>query len=112
MNRPYGFQREYRTAYSEGYTIMRDDGEVGRVDLHFTTSAAHATLCVLEGYTEDEIQELINQIDEQLVMSCDPYREDFIVTVWAGHQVGVYSDEDELDIEEEEEELNGDGHRP
>lgn len=113
MDGHYSFVREYRTAYSEGYTITRDEDDIGRVDLHFTSSAAHATLCIGEGYSEEEIQELINQIDDQLVMSHDPYREDFIVTVWAGRQIGVYSDEDELDMgEEEEEDLEPNGHRP
>jgi hypothetical protein len=68
--------------------------------------------------SEDEIQELISEIDERLVMSNDPYREDFVVTVWVGRQAGVYSEEDleeeeeEEEQEEEEEELEGgNGHR-
>jgi hypothetical protein len=116
MAHRYSFEREYRTAYSEGYTLLEDENEIGRVDLHFTSSATHATLCVPESHTDEEIQELISEIDDQLVMSHDPYREDFVVTVWAGRPAGIYSDEDEWDADEEEEddeeEVDGNGHRP
>jgi hypothetical protein len=101
----YSFEREARTPYSEVFTIESDDGsDVGRVDLHYTPSIAYATLCVGEALTEEDIQDLIGQIDERLVMTSDPYREDFIVTVWTGRETGVYSDEGEDDEEEEEDE--------
>jgi len=100
----YRFEREARTPYSEAFTIETDDGnEVGRVDLHFTPSVTYATLCVAESTSEDDIQDLIAQIDERLVMTTDPYREDFVVTVWSGRETGVYSDED--DDEEDEGEV-------
>ena len=100
----YSFEREARTPYSEVFTIESDDGaEVGRVDLHFTASISYATLCVSESLTEDDVQDLIGQIDERLVMTSDPYREDFIVTVWTGRETGVYSDEGEDEDEDEEE---------
>jgi hypothetical protein len=83
---------------------------MGRVDLHYTASVTYATLCVPTGTSEDDIQELMSEIDERLVMSNDPYREDFIVTVWAGQETGVYSEE-EIEEEEEEEEEEGNGHR-
>ena len=90
----YSFEREARTPYSEVFTIESDDGtDVGRVDLHYTPSITYATLCISEGLTEEDVQELIGQIDERLVMTSDPYREDFIVTVWTGRETGVYSDE-------------------
>lgn len=101
----YTFEREARTPYSEVFTIEGDDGsDVGRVDLHYTPTITYATLCVGEALTEDDVQDLIGQIDERLVMTSDPYREDFIVTVWTGRESGVYSDEDETDEEEDEEE--------
>jgi hypothetical protein len=101
----YRFERECRTPYSESYSVQSDSGDdVARVDVHLTTSGAYATLCVSEGLTEDDIQDLIGQIDERLVMTSDPYREDFVVTVWTGRETGVYSDEDDEDDDEEEEE--------
>jgi hypothetical protein len=110
---PYRFEREARTPYSEVFIIENEAGEdLGRVDLHFTPSVTYATLCVGETLDEDSIQDLIAQIDERLVMTTDPYREDFVVTVWTGRESGVYSDED-LDEEDEDEEFtsNGDRHR-
>jgi TATA-binding protein-associated factor Taf7 len=99
----YRFERECRTPYSESYSVESDSGDdVARVDLHLTNSGAYATLCVSEGLTEDDIQDLIGQIDERLVMTSDPYREDFVVTVWTGRETGVYSDEDDEDDEEED----------
>ena len=90
----YSFEREARTPYSEVFTIESDDGtDVGRVDLHYIPSITYATLCISEGLTEEDVQDLIGQIDERLVMTSDPYREDFIVTVWTGRETGVYSDE-------------------
>ena len=100
----YSFEREARTPYSEVFTIESDDGtDVGRVDLHYTPSITYATLCISEGLTEEDVQELIGQIDERLVMTSDPYREDFIVTVWTGRETGVYSDEGDDEDEGNEE---------
>jgi len=110
----YYFERECRTPQSESYLIEADDAEFGRVDLHYTQSMAYATLCVPSGTSDDDIQDLISEIDERLVMSNDPYREDFVVTVWAGAEIGVYSEEefDEDEEEEEEgEESEDNGHR-
>jgi hypothetical protein len=106
----YQFERECRTPYSESYVIGSDGSDFGRVDIHYTADAAYATLCVPDGLSEDDVQELIGEIDERLVMTSDPYRDDFIVTVWAGSETGVYSEE-EFEEEEEEEEVEGNGHK-
>ena len=99
----YRFERECRTPNSEAYLIITGDERAGRVDLHFTPSIAYATLCVSENTSSDEIQDIIDQIDEELVISADIARDDFIVTVYQGHEVGIYSDEEfGEDIEEEE----------
>ena len=100
----YSFEREARTPYSEVFTIESDDGtDVGRVDLHYTPSITYATLCISEGLTEEDVQDLIGQIDERLVMTSDPYREDFIVTVWTGRETGLDSDEGDDEDEGNEE---------
>ena len=86
------FDREVRTPHSESYTVM-DDGEiVGRVDLHIQGANIHATLCTTADASDDRVRELIDAIDEQLAMTADPFREDFIVTVWKGVPAGVYGD--------------------
>jgi hypothetical protein len=97
----YQFERECRTAHSEAYLIVSGDDQMGKVDIHFTPSIVYATLCVGENITQDGIQDLIDTIDEDLVMSANVARDDFIVTVYQGREVGVFSDED---FEEEEEE--------
>src|ERR1700686_1868736 len=98
----YSFERECRTPHSESYSVESDSGDdVARVDLHFTASGAYATLCVNESLTEDDIQDLIGQIDERLVVTRDPYREDFVVSVWTGLESGLHSDEDDEDEDED-----------
>ena len=96
----YRFERECRTPYSEVYLILSGEEQVGRVDLHYTPTEVYATLCVRENITTEEIRDLIDTIDEELVMTADVMRDDFIVTVHQGREAGVFSDEE---LEEGEE---------
>ena len=111
----YQFERECRTTQSECYIVELNDEEVGRVDIHYTNSVAYATLCVPESLTDEDIRELISEVDERLVLTTDPFREDFVVTVWAGRESAVFSDEDfegeEDEDDEDDEDSNGDGYR-
>lgn len=105
----FEFERDARTPHSEVYRVEQEGEPVGRVDVHFTASGvAVATLCVPPHFDEDDIQELIGEIDERLIMSANPDRDDFVVTVWRGQQAGVYSEE-EMEGEEDEERQNGFG---
>jgi len=103
----YQFERESRTPHSESFTILVEETEIGRVDIHFGDEIANATLCVPEEFTEGEIQELIGAVDERLVMTAKPFREDFVCTVWLGRHAGVYSEELDAELEDE---LEGNGH--
>jgi hypothetical protein len=103
----FTFERESRTPHSEAFVVYADGSAVGRVDLHYAGDFVNATLCVPDTYSEDEIQELIGEIDDRLVMSATPFREDFVVTVWLGRQAGVFSEEFD---EEREEDVEGNGH--
>jgi hypothetical protein len=103
----YTFEREARTPYSESFIILDEGREAGRADIHFGMEVATATLCVPEGFSEDDIQELIGEIDDRLVMSTMPFRDDFVVSVWLGRLAGVYSEEMEEDLEED---VEGNGH--
>jgi hypothetical protein len=100
----YTFEREIRTPNSEAFVIEADGDEVARVDLHYAEGTAFATLSVPADFDDDAIEELIGEIDERLVMSWDPLRDDFIVTVWAGHEVGVFSESGDDDEDEDEDE--------
>ena len=88
----YYFERDCRTPYSESYTILQDEHAMGRVDLHFTPTVVHGTLCVSESLTQEEIQELIETLDDELVDAVGVFREELIVHVYQGREVGVFSD--------------------
>jgi hypothetical protein len=96
------FEREARTPYSESYTILEDGGIVGRIDIHYQGANVHGTLCTTMDANDERIQELIDAADERLVMTADPYREDFIVSVWKGSPAGVYTDSDGDDDEDDD----------
>ena len=96
------FERESRTPHSEAYALWEEDGLIGRVDIHYQGSNVYATLCTTADASDERIQELIDTIDERLVMTSDPFREDFIVTVWRGSPAGVYSDSEGEDEEDDE----------
>ena len=85
------FEREVRTETSECYTILEDDQPIGRVDIHFSAVVVHATLCVDESMTQDRIQDLVEVVDEELVNSIGVSREEFIVHVHQGPDLGVFS---------------------
>ncbi len=92
------FERHFRTPYSEGYYIMQGNNlqtsnRIGTVDIHFTTSTVHGTLILERELEEADLTKLIEQIDEDLVLSADMPREDFLVSVYVGKDVGFYSDE-------------------
>ena len=92
----YTFEREARTATSEAYTIEVGGEPMGLVDLHYSSSTAvHATLCVLQEFDDNDIEDLIAEIDERLVLSHDIDRADFVVAVWRGSAAGVYSEDSE-----------------
>jgi hypothetical protein len=96
----FRFEREARTPYSEQWTIDDGDHSVGRVDVHYTSSVTYATLVVHTSVDDEAVHELIAEIDDRVVTSADPYREDFIVTVWRGEEVGVFAEEEEPETAE------------
>ncbi|MCS6802515.1 MAG: hypothetical protein RMM58_06400 [Chloroflexota bacterium] len=101
----YQFDRHCRTPHSEVYLIRAEGEEVGRIDLHYGQNVVYGTLVVLDDRDAEQISELIELIDEQLVLTADVTREDFVITVFTGRQVGIYSDdtfeEDEDDLDEQ-----------
>lgn len=100
----FRFEREARTPYSEQWSIESGDASIGRVDVHFTSSMAFATLAVHTSVDDAAVQDLIAEIDERIVMSADPYREDFVVTVWRGEAAGVFAeDDDDLEADDDDE---------
>ena len=86
------YDRVCRTAHSEAYLLSEADAPLGRADLHYGTSVVHAILVVERDLTEDEMHALVERIDDDLVWTADQPREDFLVTVYRGTEVGVISD--------------------
>ena len=87
------FERQYRTAQSEGSHILAGETRLGHLDLHFANTSVYATLVLLTELSEDRVLDLIERIDESLVLSAEVVREDLLVTVFQGRQIGLYSDE-------------------
>lgn len=88
------FEREARTPFSECYTILEDESAIGRLDIHFADSVVHATLNVDESLTSDGIQELIDTVDEELLDSVGIARQEIIIHVHQGRDLGVFSTRD------------------
>ena len=90
----FNFEREARTPFSECYTVLEDEDTVGRLDIHFADAIVHATLTVAESLTTDSIQDLIDAIDEDLLDAVGVIRQEIIVHVHQGRDLGVYSTRD------------------
>ena len=107
------FERHFRTPYSESYYIMQgtnlqSNNRIGVVDIHFTTTEVHGTLILERELEETDITKLIEQIDEDLVLSADMPRNDFLVSVYLGKDIGFYSDEYFADENSAEEDFGSD----
>ncbi|SRR5689334_14284604 len=94
------FDRQFRTPNSEGYHMMLGTNRVGTVDLHFTSTTVHCTLVLERELATDDLAKLIEQIDEDLVLSADTPRDDFLVSVYSGKEVGFFNDSFRADQEE------------
>ena len=90
----YDFQRETRTPFSECYIVMRDDHTVGRLDIHYTDPVVHATLNVEELITSDGIQDIIDDVEAELLDAVGIHRQEVIIHVHQGRDLGVYSTSD------------------
>jgi hypothetical protein len=92
-------------------SALQNNSRLGTVDIHFTTTTVHGTLILERELEESDLSKLIEQIDEDLVLSADMPRDDFLVSVYIGKDVGFYSDEyfaedneSDLEFSEEDEE--------
>ncbi len=100
--RELNFQRQFRTSSSEGYLILQEDQRIGRVDLHFASESVYATIVLEIEMEESEVARVIEDIDEQLVVTATVKRDDLNVWVYQGQEVGFYNDEfleEEFEVE-------------
>ncbi len=100
------YERESRTPHSECYVVENEDGSRARLDLHFAPPLVYATLCVPESWSDDDVQDVIADFDDRIASTAEPLREDLIVTVWRGAELGVWSTDSELPAMHADE-LNG-----
>ncbi len=96
------FERSVRTESSEVFAVYGGARRIGRVDLHYGRFEVNATLLLEVELGDDDLQQLIDQLDEELVQTHDPEREDFLVTVFKAEELGFYSDEFEADEDDED----------
>lgn len=94
------FDRQFRTPNSEGYHMMIGTTRIGTVDLHFTSTTVHCTLVLERDLAREDLAKLIEQIDEDLVLSADTPRDDFLVSVYRGSEQGFYNDSFRADQDE------------
>ena len=87
----YDFQRECRTPFSECYTVINGERNVGRLDVHFADVIVHATLNVDESLTENDMHDLIDMVDNELLEAAGIVRREVIIHVHQGRDLGVYS---------------------
>lgn len=88
--RNFKFSRIVRTESSECYYISNSHGYVGQVDIHLKRYI-NGTLVIEQHLPQDDIDFLIMTIDDDII-SCMVQREDFILTVYEGKEIGFYSD--------------------
>lgn len=101
------FERQYRTPHSEGYLITEDGDRLGKIDLHYTPTVVYATMIVEKELEEDDILDLVEKADDDIVLTADVPRDDLVISVYHGKDIGTYSDEYFEEEEEEGEEDEG-----
>ena len=90
----YNFQRETRTPYSECYIVLENETVVGRLDIHYADVVVHATLNVDESVTSEDIQDIIDDIEGELLDAVGIVRQEIIIHVHQGRDLGVYTASD------------------
>lgn len=93
----FSLGRLVRTATSEAFVIFKQDNakerpiRVGFLDLHINGKVYYGTLVLEIKLKTKELEHLLTQLDDQLIESSE-MREDFILTVFQGKEIGYYSD--------------------
>ena len=67
---------------------------VGRLDIHYADPIVHATLNVEETVTGDEIRDIIDDIAGELLDAVGIARQEIIIHVHQGRDLGVFSASD------------------
>jgi hypothetical protein len=86
------YDRLYRTASSEAYLLSTGEQPLARLELHFTSTNVYGLLLFEREPAEEEIAAVVEQVDEDLVWTASVPRDDFVVSVYAGRELGVFDD--------------------
>ncbi len=86
------YDRIYRTPSSESYLLSHAEQPLGRLELHFAQSTVYALLLLEHELVGADLDRLIAQIDEDLVWTASVARDDFVVAVYTGRELGVLDD--------------------
>jgi hypothetical protein len=86
------YDRLYRTPSSEAYLLSRDEMPVARLELHFTQASVFGLLLFEQEPADDELRATIARVDEDLVWTAGVPREDFVVSVYVGHELRTLDD--------------------
>ena len=86
------YDRLYRTSASEAYLISDGDQPLARLELHFATTAVYGLLLFEREPGDKEVREVIAQVDEDIVWTASVPRDDFVVSVYTGRELGVFDD--------------------
>jgi len=103
----FKLSRLVRTVSSEIYIIWEGEKRVGQLHLHFAHYTVHVTLIFEVDLSLSEEEELLALVDEDVVSSYLPSfeREEMLVTVFRGEEIGAFSYAppglDEIDEDEE-----------
>jgi hypothetical protein len=101
--------RLVRTQTSEIYLIWEDERRIGQLDLHFAHDTIHATLMLETDLPIEQEEGLVAQIDDDIVHAYLPSfdREDFLITVFRGEEIGQYNDSSGGGIDDLEDDEDG-----
>lgn len=86
------YDRLYRTASSEAYLLSDGEQPLARLELHFAGTNVYGLLLFEQEPTEAEIAAVVAHVDEDLVWTASVPRDDFVVTVYTGRELGVLDD--------------------
>lgn len=89
------YHRQSRTLTSEQYQLMDGDQRLGHLDVHYGAADVNLTLVLERELPEQDVSTLIEQIDEDLILASDVLRdrEDLLVRVFVGRELGFFSEE-------------------
>lgn len=95
----FEFKRNIRTSDSEMYIVWKGERRIGKISIHIQKYVEG--LLILETNLEEGLLEiLISEIEYSIISALEP-REDFILDVYQGENVGFYSDYCPYEPEEE-----------